>query len=319
VFEVTMQRLAISLTFLLPVLVLTPGCNKKGGDSTSPGLGTASGRDFADASPGDAKSSSRAEARADGNWDRGRPGEAGGEAAPSSPPSAAGSWDAGADFEADAIAREETRQGLGTAYGETRHSNVETVGFRRADSSTPDVVFAIRYDDVGGVRAAARDKRSRAFRDQALQTHAGISFALLDDAGNVLPAASVGSDLWAVGEPEVRYSLAIANDTASAFEVVASVDGLDIIDGRPASFAKRGYIVDPFSSVVIDGWRTSEETVAAFRFSSIEDSYSERMGDGRNVGVIGAAFFRQAPREWEEWRSPEETWRRDRADPFPGR
>lgn len=311
-----MQRLAHLAVFLLPVLLTTPGCNKEGGDSTSPGLGTAStGRDFADAGPGDAKSSERNSGR-----DRGRPDVAASEASPSSPPS--GAWDGsggGGEFEADAIAREETRQGLGTAYGETRHSNVETVGFRRADSSTPDVVFAIRYDDVGGVRAAARDKRSRAFHDQAMQTHAGISFALLDDAGNILPAASVGSDLWAVGEPEVRYSLAIANDTASAFEVVASVDGLDIIDGRPASFAKRGYIVDPFSSVVIDGWRTSEETVAAFRFSSIEDSYSERMGDGRNVGVIGAAFFREAPREWEEWRSPEETWRRDSADPFPGR
>jgi hypothetical protein len=303
-----MQRLAHLAVFLLPVLVSAPGCKKEGGDSTSPSLGTASAdRGFAQ---GDAKFEGR---------DRGRPDVAASEAAPS--PTAPGAWDGGGagEFEADAIAREETRQGLGTAYGETRHSDVETVGFRRADSSTPDVVFAIRYDDVGGVRAAARDKRSRAFHDQAMQTHSGISFALLDDAGNILPAASVGSDLWAVGEPEVRYSLAIANDTASAFEVVASVDGLDVVDGRPASFSKRGYIVDPFSSVVIDGWRTSEETVAAFRFSSIEDSYSERMGDGRNVGVIGAAFFREAPQEWEEWRSPEETWRRDRADPFPGR
>jgi hypothetical protein len=305
-----MQRLAHLAVFLLPVLVSAPGCNKKGDESVStPGFVTDS-----TASPGGDAKSERHAAR-----DRGRPDEAS-EARPAPTSPTAGSWDgSGGGFEADAIAQEETRQGLGTAYGETRHSNVESVGFRRADSSTPDVVFAIRYDDVGGVRAAARDKRSRAFHDEAMQSHAGISFALLDDAGNVLPAASVGSDLWAVGEPDVRYSLAIANDTGSAFEVVASVDGLDIIDGSPASFAKRGYIVDPFSSVVIDGWRTSEDTVAAFRFSSIEDSYSERMGDGRNVGVIGAAFFREAPREWEEWRSPEETWRRDRADPFPGR
>jgi hypothetical protein len=193
------------------------------------------------------------------------------------------------------------------------------VGFRRADPSTPDVVFSIRYDDVGGVRAAASQKRTRAFSDDAIQRHAGLSFALLDERGDVLQAASVGSELWAVGRPDARYSLAIANDTGSAFEVVTSVDGLDVIDGSPASFSKRGYIVDPFSSVVIDGWRTSEDSVAAFRFSSIEDSYSERMGDGRNVGVIGAAFFREAPRAWEDWRAPEQTWRRDRADPFPGR
>jgi hypothetical protein len=305
-----MQRLALIAVFLVPVLVSTSGCAKKeGADSTFPGLGTATG-EFSEASPGNAKFDRRA-AR-----DR-APADAPAGEAPA--PTSAFDGRGGAEFEADAIAREEVRQGLGTAYGETRQSSVESVGFRRADPSTPDVVFAIRYDDVSGVRAAARDKRSRAFRDQAMQTHAGISFALLDEEGNILPAASVGSELWAVGEPDVRYSLAVANDTASAFEVVASVDGLDIVDGSPASFGHRGYVIDPFSSVVIDGWRTSEDTVAAFRFSSIEDSYSERMGDGRNIGVIGAAFFREAPREWDEWRSPEETWRRDRADPFPGR
>jgi hypothetical protein len=314
-----MQRLAHLAVFLLPVLVSIPGCNKEGGDFNPPfDDATPAGTDFAEQSPGGGEA--KFERRA--GRDRGTSDKAGyASEAPrgAAPPTATGAWDGGGEFEADAIAREEVRQGLGTAYGETRHSNVESVGFRRADPSTPDVVFAIRYDDVSGVRSAARDKRSRAFHDEAMQSHAGISFALLDDHGNVLPAASVGSDLWAVGEPEVRYSLAVANDTASAFEVVASVDGLDIIDGSAASFSKRGYIVDPFSSVVIDGWRTSEETVAAFRFSSIEDSYSERMGDGRNIGVIGAAFFREAPREWEEWRSPDETWRRDRADPFPGR
>ena len=226
-------------------------------------------------------------------------------------------WD-DADFGADRMAVEESRPGLGTAYGETRRSSVETVGFRRADPSTPDVVFTLRYDDVDGVRSAARSKRTRAWSDEAMHQHAGLSFALLDSHGNILPAAAVGSELWAVGEPDARYSLAIANDTGSSFEVVASVDGLDVIDGRAASFSKRGYIVDPFSSVVIDGWRTSEDTVAAFQFSSIEDSYAERMGDGRNVGVIGAAFFREAPASWEEWRPPEETWRRDTANPFPG-
>jgi hypothetical protein len=307
-----MQRLAHLAVFLLPVLVPTLGCNKDGGDFNSPYADEAApaGTEFAEEGRGNGKFDRRA-AR-----DR-APAES--PASEAAPPTGTGTWHGGGEFEADAIAREEVRQGLGTAYGETRHSNVETVGFRRADPSTPDVVFAIRYDDVSGVRAAARDKRSRAFHDDAMQSHAGISFALLDEEGNILPAASVGSELWAVGDPDDRYSLAVANDTASAFEVVASVDGLDIIDGSAASFSKRGYIIDPFSSVVIDGWRTSEETVAAFRFSSIEDSYSERMGDGRNIGVIGAAFFREAPQEWEEWRSPEETWRRDRADPFPGR
>lgn len=245
-----------------------------------------------------------------------------GEAAPSRSRGSRAEYEAQLDDEWDAdgrIAEDRSRPGLGTAYGEQRHSSVESVDFRRAEPNAPDVVFAMRYDDVDGVRSAARNKRSRAFSDEAMQSHAGLSFALLDASGRVLPAAAIGSELWAVGEPNARYSLAVANDTGSAFELVASVDGLDVIDGRPADFSSRGYIVDPFSSVVIDGWRTSEDSVAAFRFSSIEESYAERTGEGRNVGVIGAAFFREAPRAWEEWRAPEDTWRRDRAEPFPGR
>lgn len=294
---------------LLPLLALTPGCAKKGEVAAPNGdqIGTSFG---AGAETASAKQGRRGD---------GTPGSSAGAFESEAAPRDAGRWNADEDSGADALAAEESRPGLGTAYGEDRRSSVESVGFRRAEPSTPDVVFSIRYDDVGGVRAAASQKRTRAFADDALQQHAGLSFALLDERNEVLPAASVGSELWAVGQPDARYSLAIANDTNSAFEVVTSVDGLDVIDGRPASFSKRGYIVDPFSSVVIDGWRTSEDSVAAFRFSSIEDSYAERMGDGRNVGVIGAAFFREAPRAWEEWRAPEETWRRDRAEPFPGR
>lgn len=227
-------------------------------------------------------------------------------------------WDgSGDDFESGAIAREHS-PGLGTAFGETRSSSVDSVSFRRADAHAPDVVFAIRYDDVSGIRQVARSQRERAFSASAMQRQGDLSFGLLDAEGHVLSAAGVGSELYAVGEPDARYSLAVANDSNITYEVVLSVDGLDVIDGRPAGFEKRGYVIDPFSSLVIDGWRTSEDTVAAFRFSSLEDSYAERTGEGRNVGVIGAAFFREAPRDWEEWRAPEDGWRRGSADPFPG-
>jgi len=296
-----MRRLLNFGLVLLPLTLLpAAGCNKQ----QAP---TADASSLGTAHQAKTWSESRADERrppSDGFGDAGRP---------------AGGFEDDRDHSPEALAAEDSRPGLGTAYGETRRSSVESVGFRRADPNTPDVVFTIRYDDVDGVRSAARTKRTQAWADDALQQHSGLSFALLDERGRILPAAMVGSQRWAVGSPDSRYSLAIANDTSSAFEVVGSVDGLDIIDGRPASLTKRGYIVDPFSSVVIDGWRTSESTIAAFRFSSIEDSYAERMGDGRNVGVIGAAFFRQAPAAWDEWRPAEETWRRDTANPFPAR
>jgi hypothetical protein len=67
----------------------------------------------------------------------------------------------------------------------------------------------------------------------------------------------------------------------------------DALDGKAASLSKRGYVVPAFGSVTIDGFRTSLDTVAAFRFSSVSDSYAGRKGEDRNVGVIGVAFFRE--------------------------
>src|SRR5262249_57151594 len=75
----------------------------------------------------------------------------------------------------------------------------------------------------------------------------------------------------------------------------SSVDGRDVIDGQPARWDKRGYVVDPYGRVTIDGYRLSQESVAAFRFSSVPRSYSAQMGSARDVGVIGVAVFVERP------------------------
>ncbi len=90
-----------------------------------------------------------------------------------------------------------------------------------------------------------------------------------------------------------RYKIRVTNPTSQRVEAVVSVDGLDAIDGQTASLSKRGYVVPAFGSVTIDGFRTSLNSVAAFRFSSVSDSYAGRTGQDRNVGVIGVAIFRE--------------------------
>ena len=102
--------------------------------------------------------------------------------------------------------------------------------------------------------------------------------------------------MGALGE---RYTLRVLNHTGRRVEAVASVDGRDVVDGRPADFRnKRGYIVPAWGSVDIDGWRLTRAQVAAFRFSSVAESYAARTGTAREVGVIGAAIFpeRYVPR-----------------------
>jgi hypothetical protein len=91
------------------------------------------------------------------------------------------------------------------------------------------------------------------------------------------------------------------------------------MDGRSASFGKRGYIIAGGDTITIDGFRTSSATVAAFRFSSVSRSYAAlRHGDTRNVGVIGMAVFTE--RYAEPWRFRDrEPERRREANPFPGR
>ena len=98
---------------------------------------------------------------------------------------------------------------------------------------------------------------------------------------------------------------------------MATVDGLDVLDGRPGSFAKRGYLVDANSSLEIDGFRRSTSAVAAFRFGSVKDSYAARTSGDRNVGVIGIAVFREYNRAYGN--RIDENRRRDNADPFPNR
>jgi hypothetical protein len=100
-------------------------------------------------------------------------------------------------------------------------------------------------------------------------------------------------------------------------EAVATVDGLDVIDGRSGSFAKRGYLIQPWGSVEIDGFRQSFDEVAAFRFGAVSESYAAKKGDDRNVGVVGVAFFAEegAPYPWTSY----ELERRREANPFPGR
>ena len=73
-----------------------------------------------------------------------------------------------------------------------------------------------------------------------------------------------------------------------------SVDRLDVIDGRPASFRKRGYILNPHQKLVVDGFRQNTEAVAAFRFGPVRESYAaEKYHNTRNIGVIGLALFNE--------------------------
>ena len=213
----------------------------------------------------------------------------------------------------------DARPGLGTKYGETCQSRVRNVDFQRATPTRPLTLATVQYNDVEGARAmgwigwnrgpvALSDLADAGFQDQ------NHKYLPLDTRSGLFAGKKYGL----VGKAGGRYSILLTNQSDSRLEFVASVDGVDVIDGKPASLNKSGYVVPPGQSVRIDGFRRSLNEVAAFRFSAVRESYAEKKyGDAANVGVIGIAVFAEAGTDPKP-RLKEEAKRRKKANPFPG-
>jgi hypothetical protein len=213
----------------------------------------------------------------------------------------------------------EDRPGLGTQWGETRTSHISMVSFERADASSPFATAALFYNDEDGARAMSSGHGFRRTPAGMFTVANGlVSVGLRDEGRRFFSGFTAGSRSYAVGDAGHRYTIVLRNNTSSRLEVVVSVDGLDVLDGREASFDKRGYIVDPRSELEIDGFRQSVDAVAAFRFGSVRGSYAgQKTGNTRNVGVIGVALFHELGSNPVPWTAEEVQRRRD-ANPFPG-
>ncbi|MCC6810497.1 MAG: hypothetical protein IT381_23910 [Deltaproteobacteria bacterium] len=210
---------------------------------------------------------------------------------------------------------QEERPGLGTTWGETRYSHVDEVPFVRA-SSAPTFSATLWYNDRQGANAMAQNDPGYVGynRAAALALGRAVTMTLRNEYGSPLAAVYSNGRTHAIGEAGQRYVISLQNNTPDRFEVVLSVDGLDVLDGRSASTGKRGYLLDGYASIDVEGFRQSDDHVAAFRFGSVRDSYAARTGGGRNVGVIGCAAF--AERGYYSYREIE---RRHQADPFPNK
>ena len=226
---------------------------------------------------------------------------------------------ASTDQASSEVVRKE-RPGLGTGWGERRESETVHAGFVRADGDHPMATGLVYYNDRRGVDAMlAYEGGSRRRAGGLTRLAGGIALGLRDDRGDWLEGYSSGGRIFFVGDRGARYEIVARNDSGETREVVLSVDGLDVMDGRAASYGKRGYIVDPGEVLTVDGFRTSMHSVAAFRFSSVSQSYASlRHGDTRNVGVIGLAVFAER-RVYAHPPYESESAKRREANPFPGR
>lgn len=113
--------------------------------------------------------------------------------------------------------------------------------------------------------------------------------------GTSLPVYTKDRQRYIVGTPGHEYALRIRNRTPGRVLVVTSVDGVNVISGDTASPSQSGYVLEPWGSVEILGWRKSFDRTAAFFFTEHQNSYASRTGRPQNVGVIGVAVFRERP------------------------
>jgi hypothetical protein len=140
-----------------------------------------------------------------------------------------------------------------------------------------------------------------------LQARPLVDIGVVDrDRGAWLgPIRHRGQD-WIEGEPGHRYAVRLTNTTGGRVLVVLSVDGVNAVSGQTAHPSQAGYVLEPWESAEINGWRKSLDDVAQFVFTDLPDSYAARTGRPDNVGVIGIAVFEEA-RPYE----PVPIWRRE--------
>lgn len=288
-----------SKTWLVAVLgaIMAVGCSEGGAPRSA---------EYADAAPNPGQ----------GQYPQQAPASEAAGAAPAPPADAAGESVARAEKKADTA----NRPGLGTTWGETRSSTITTAPFVRADAASPFATAGLFYNDEQGARAMANATGFRRMSEGSSDLGGGVATVRLKDESNrFLSGFEAGGKKFVIGTSGARYTIVVQNNVPARLEVVVSVDGLDVLDGKDAAFNKRGYLIEPNGMIEIDGFRQSMNAVAAFRFGSVRDSYAERKegGSSRNVGVIGVALFNERGSNPSSWQIGDTKSRLD-ANPFPG-
>lgn len=184
--------------------------------------------------------------------------------------------------------------GGATGWRKERSSGVADTRFIRA-SSEPVGTDVIYYDAPEAIKIMSNTATKRVGALQqtmgqmvewGIKGHTGFLATYKRDHG--------WGRRFVEGKKDQEYAIVVKNRCKSTLEIVASVDGMDVVDRKTASYFKRGYLIHPGATLEIDGFRTSTDSVATFKFSSVEGYYSKiRHADTRHIGVIGIAVFTQ--------------------------
>jgi len=189
----------------------------------------------------------------------------------------------------------------------------------------PGVVFSA-LAMLLGVAFVAGTSHAQAYRDDMHQAWRSSRWVTRGDGRLVdvqvevenqstplYPSPSGDSRLYFQAFKGHDYGIRLTNQTGDRVAVLMTVDGLNVIDGT-RSRQSRGepmYVLDPWESTVVRGWRTSLDEIRRFVFVDEQRSYAERTGQGNgDLGWIRVTSFREAGRpayKPRDWNSREES------------
>ena len=189
----------------------------------------------------------------------------------------------------------QTASTLGTQWGEGRESRVYSVQAQRVEPQRDELQLA--YSDEASIRRALGSNLDA--QRSILLDKGNVELSVHDARDAPLPIFSRAgqNNFQLAGKSGERYVLVYTNRSSTPYEIITSVDGLDVLSGQPGSRSHNGYMLQAGAVLRIEGFRKSAQEVAAFRFSGKDRAYSANTpaGDIRNMGVIGTVLYEVRP------------------------
>jgi hypothetical protein len=129
---------------------------------------------------------------------------------------------------------------------------------------------------------------------EAPATLVAVSVQIDGGPASLYPAPDGSGRYYLEARAGSRYAVALANRTGERVGVVLTVDGLNAISGERDTGRGRMYVLDPWQSTSVQGWRTSLQEVRQFTFVDERRSYAARSGKANEkMGWIEVAVYRE--------------------------